>query len=649
MNTTAERSSSNYAERCRAAVQTAADDLRRRIEARLDEVGSATRRIDVSNPLPPPPEATALAALVSSFGLSNFEASLLAWSAGVEFDSELAQLTRRLGGGENATPTFGLALGLLPGAHWSALSPFGPLRYWRLLSIPPSGALVEAPLRIDEPVLHYLCGLPFSDDRLQAWITPIPAPSELHPQREALARRGAAVFAHGPEQPALIQLCGPRAGARRIAARSFAIAGLAAYRLADADLPAVCEERKSLALLWMRQCVLGRAGLILERSGQDERLLRFLSSAPGPVILLTTEPMDADGLRSIVFEVPPISVEEQSERFARALGPLATDLNGQIGRIALHFQLDEETIDAAAAEVALRTDSGDFTHEALWSICRTRCRPTLGGLAQRIQTAATWKDLVLPPARLRTLRTIVAQVRHRHTVHETWGFARLNRRGLGLAALFHGPSGTGKTLAAEVLANELGLDLYRIDLSAVVSKYIGETEKNLARIFDAAERASVILLFDEADALFGKRSEVKDSHDRYANLEVSYLLQRMESYGGLAILTTNLKSALDTAFLRRLRFMVAFPFPDAALRAEIWRRVIPRETPVAALDFRRLAQLNLAGGHIRNIALNAGFLAAEAGSALTMAHLLEAARGEYEKLEKPLSETEVRGWVHPPP
>ena len=195
------------------------------------------------------------------------------------------------------------------------------------------------------------------------------------------------------------------------------------------------------------------------------------------------------------------------------------------------------------------------------------------------------------------------------------------------------------------MANELHLELFRIDLSAVVSKYIGETEKNLARVFDAAEDRGAILLFDEADALFGKRSEVKDSHDRYANIEVSYLLQRMEAYRGLAILTTNQKAALDSAFQRRLRFVVHFPFPDAGEREAIWRRVFPAAAPVQDLDFGKLAQLHMAGGNIRNIALNAAFHAAEAGEPVGMAHLLRAAHGEAAKRERPLSGAETRGWA----
>jgi SpoVK/Ycf46/Vps4 family AAA+-type ATPase len=236
-------------------------------------------------------------------------------------------------------------------------------------------------------------------------------------------------------------------------------------------------------------------------------------------------------------------------------------------------------------------------------------------------------------------------VRQKEKVFGDWGFGKKGSRGLGTFALFAGTSGTGKTMAAEVLANALDLDLYMIDLSQVVSKYIGETEKNLRRVFDAAESGGALLLFDEADALFGKRSEVKDSHDRYANIEISYLLQRMEAYRGLAVLTTNMKSALDPAFVRRIPFIVQFPFPDAGQRREIWEKVFPPETPTDALDYQRLARLTVTGGNIRNISLNAAFLAADTDEPVRMSHLLRAARSEYAKLEKPLTEAEIGGWA----
>jgi SpoVK/Ycf46/Vps4 family AAA+-type ATPase len=269
----------------------------------------------------------------------------------------------------------------------------------------------------------------------------------------------------------------------------------------------------------------------------------------------------------------------------------------------------------------------------------------LRGLAERVEVRGTWDDLVVPADLRLQLEDLIDRVRHAHQVLEGWGFRGIVSRGGGVAALLAGAPGTGKTMAAGLVARALDLDLYQVDLSGVVSKWVGETEKNLSRIFEAADAGHALLLFDEADALFGKRSEVKDSHDRYANIEVSYLLQRMESYRGLAILTTNLKTALDAAFQRRLRFVVNFPFPDQALREAIWRGAFPPRTPLAAIDNGKLARLNVTGGSIRNIAIYAAFRAAELEEPVAMAHLLHAAHFEASKRERPLSDAEIRGWV----
>jgi len=267
-------------------------------------------------------------------------------------------------------------------------------------------------------------------------------------------------------------------------------------------------------------------------------------------------------------------------------------------------------------------------------------------LANRIEAKADWDQLVLPSTQIALLRQITDQVSRRSRVYDAWGFRERMNRGMGISALFAGESGTGKTMAAEVIANALQLDLFRIDLSAVVSKYIGETEKNLRKLFDAAEDSGAILFFDEADALFGKRSEVKDSHDRYANIEINYLLQRMESYRGLAILATNMKTALDKAFLRRLRFVVDFPFPGIEERIQIWRKVFPPATPVdPSIDYQRLAALTLTGGSIQNVALNSAFLAAQQHDGRVTMHLiLNAARTEFKKLERPAKESDFR-WL----
>ena len=264
----------------------------------------------------------------------------------------------------------------------------------------------------------------------------------------------------------------------------------------------------------------------------------------------------------------------------------------------------------------------------------------LEDLAQRLAPQYSWDDIVLGPEEMRQLREIAQQVGQRARVYEEWGFSSRLSRGRGISALFAGPSGTGKTMAAEILARELELDLYVVDLAGMVSKYIGETEKNLRRVFDAAEQSGAILFFDEADALFGKRSEVKDSHDRYANIEVNYLLQKMEQYQGLAILSTNRKSALDKAFSRRLRFLVDFPFPGREQREKIWRKMFPPQAPLENIDFGFLGRLEIAGGNIRNVAVNAAFLASAEGSSIQAEHIMRAVRQEYSKIDKLVTEAE---------
>jgi SpoVK/Ycf46/Vps4 family AAA+-type ATPase len=349
--------------------------------------------------------------------------------------------------------------------------------------------------------------------------------------------------------------------------------------------------------------------------------------------------------RVVLHRVIPLPTPAEARvLWTAALGePVARVLAEPVEEVAQHFRLSAAAIDACASELAAAATKDTDASAELRRLCRERSRVRLEGLAERIEPVATWDDLVLPEGHLELLHEIVRHVRHRTQVYERWGFGARTSRGLGVTALFSGESGTGKSLAAEVLANDLGLDLYRIDLATTVSKYIGETEKNLRRVFAAAEASGAVLLFDEADALFGKRGEVKDGHDRYANLEVAYLLQRMESYRGLAILTTNLRSNVDRAFLRRLRFVVTFPFPGAPERTEIWRRTFPPSAPLDGIDAGELSRLVASGGTIRSIALAAAFSAAEDGTGVTTAHVLRAAEIEYAKAERPLTDSEAKG------
>jgi SpoVK/Ycf46/Vps4 family AAA+-type ATPase len=283
----------------------------------------------------------------------------------------------------------------------------------------------------------------------------------------------------------------------------------------------------------------------------------------------------------------------------------------------------------------------------LKNAARTQSQPRLTSLAKKITPHYTWEDIVLPSDRMAQLKEIANQVLYQHVVYEEWGLAKKSSLGRGVAALFAGQSGTGKTMAAEVIANDLGLDVYKIDLSGLVSKYIGETEKNLARVFEEASDTNAILFFDEADAVFGKRSEVRDSHDRYANIEVSYLLQKMEEYDGIVVLATNLRANLDEAFLRRMRAIVEFPFPEVEDRLSIWQRTLASTAPLDKdVDLRFMAQqFRIAGGNIRNIVLLGAFLAASEEKPIAMAHLIHAAKREYQKLGRLIAESDFGRWL----
>jgi SpoVK/Ycf46/Vps4 family AAA+-type ATPase len=332
------------------------------------------------------------------------------------------------------------------------------------------------------------------------------------------------------------------------------------------------------------------------------------------------------------IEVMPSTPKDRAYVWHQALGSAFV---GDVGQLAYQFDLDALKI-REAAKIA-RSKADQLNHiglEDAWDACRELSRKRLDDFSQRIEPIYCWDDLILPADVMAQLQEIARQVCLRRQVLIDWGFGKKLAKSSGISALFSGPSGTGKTMAAEVLAGELRLDLYRIDLALIVNKYIGETEKNLKRIFDVAEAGGAILFFDEADALFGKRTEVKDSHDRYANVEVNYLLQRMEDYRGLAILATNRKTDLDRAFLRRLRFQVDFPYPDASGRLRIWQRAFPRRAPLGDIDWDQLTRLDIPGGSIRNIALNAAFLAAHEKSKIEMRHLVHATKREYAKIDK---------------
>lgn len=599
-------------------------------------------------------EPPAIEKLCQIFGLSPFERDVLLLCAGMEFDGEWASLCAKVAGDTQRNyPTFSLALAALPQAYWGAIAPNAPLRRWRLVEMGASNSLTACPLRIDERILHYLAGIDHLDDRLIGMVEEVAAEDIAVPSHQKLVEQLTQTWLQASQKTGLLpilQLCGSEAKSKKaIASAACTQLGLSLYSMSAEAIPTDNDRLNLVKCLWEREWQLNDRVLLVDcdaletpEAARESAVARLIESINCPLIVTSIDRRRQRQRLLVTFDINPPIPEEQRAIWRNALGATAESLNGQIETLVSNFTLSSTEIYAACLKIH-GEDENNF--QQLWETCRDRARPRLDELSQRIEPSASWEDLILPEKEQQVLNDIAAHLRQRSKVYEYWGFIGKGKRGLGISALFAGASGTGKTMAAELLAQELNLDLYRIDISSMVSKYIGETEKNLRRVFDAAEAGGVILLFDEADALFGKRSEVKDSNDRYANMEVSYLLQRMESYRGLAILTTNLKGSIDQAFLRRIRFIVQFPFPDATQRAEIWRRVFPNQAPTEGLDFNKLGKLNVAGGNIRNIALNAAFIAADSGEPVQMKHILQSVKSEYIKMERSLTDVEVKGWV----
>ena len=605
----------------------------------IEHVPEATTQAATAEPPP------ALTILSRRLGLGKFEEHILLLCAAMELDTRIAALCARAQNDPSRPyPTFALALALFDDPVWEAFSPERPLRYWRLIEINQPGAqpLTISALRADERIVSYLKGLNYLDDRLMLLLAPLTEtvddlPPSQQRQADTIVQR-VRTASHG--LPVVHLLGADSASKRSIVKRVAQELGVSVYRLAADMLPAAFAELETLARLYQRESQLLPVALYLDAQDSDKEppaVNRFLAKMSGLVFLDTRESWSQLGRDALTLDVAKPSSAEQEDVWRKVLGEAESQASALL---AGQFNLNLPEIERIAHTA---TGNGQPIIDGVWNACLIAARPRLDMLAQRLEVKAqAWDGLVLPEPEKKLLRQIMDQVGQRHHVYERWGFNRRMSRGLGISALFAGESGTGKTLAAEVIAHELKLNLYRIDLSQVVSKYIGETEKNLRKLFDAAEDGGTILFFDEADALFGKRSEVKDSHDRYANIEINYLLQRMEAYRGLAILATNMKSALDTAFMRRLRFIVNFPFPGVPERKRIWTRAFPKETEKEGLDYERLARFNLTGGSIQNIAINAAFLAARVGSSVTMPLIFEAARSEFRKLEKPVNEAEFR-------
>ncbi len=602
-------------------------------------------------------QTLALPRLRALFGLSAEEELMLVACAAAELDPRYGTAYGHLqDDAARRRPSIPLMVSIAgldprcPPGGGALLDPDAGVCRWRLVEVAEGHGRA-----LDSGILGMLTGYGPADGRIDAALRPLPDTDPAAWPYEPAVERLAALLADGRGH-AVAHFHGPLAAeGRRVAA---AVCRRLGAELVHADAGELLALAQSGALplddglrLLYRRAALASAAVYL--SGMDA----LLGDARSAAHLATLERLLAEAswftcteggrlwlpgpafpahVTYVPVEPAPLDHVQRRAAWRRAAPGLPAE---QVEALATRFASTPSQITDAVRLSRARagTTAGDPAFENLVWACRAPSQADLDGLARPVRPRAGWADLVLPDDVLAQLRELCAQVRHRGRVLSDWALGRSASLGHGVQALFLGPSGTGKTLAAEVVAAAVGMDLVKVDLSTVVSKYIGETEKHLDRVFTAAERSGSILLFDEADALFGKRSEVGDAHDRYANIEVGYLLQRIEEFAGVVLLATNFAQNIDEAFQRRLRVTVTFPFPDEAARLAIWRRHLPAELPVADdLDLPRMArQFKVSGGVIRKILWNAAFLAADDDGRLGTGHLLLATRREYERMGKP--------------
>ena len=621
----------------------------------------------------------AIPRLVRLFDLTPFDVNTLLVCAAPELDLKYEKLyaylqndvTRKKPGIDLICKLFCHSLDAQRVARTRLLAE-APLLTHHLITYPQNGhnerpSWLARSVQIDERILHYLLGVDTMDEQLTLFTTRVVPTAQLDASllpadrkaqlvraislhvllQDRQERCGAQVFwFHGPAG------VGKKTTAEALCATSglnLLIADISQMLLHGAtDVHHACRLFRE-AGLQSAAVYLEHAERLLddhEKAAQIKHaLLKAMKTFPGVVFVGSQKPWDATAhphsatFDKVSFALPDYAQRKQLWQTLLSRSSCASVADIHLGDIASAFTFTVGQIGNAISEAQrLATHRDDnasaISVEDLYQACRAQSSMRLMALARHITPLYAWDDIILPSDRLRQLKELCAHVKYRQQVFGQWGFERKIALGKGLSALFVGPSGTGKTMAADIIAGELGLDLYKIDLSSIVSKYIGETEKNLSQIFSEAEQSNAVLFFDEADAIFGKRSEVKDSHDRYANIEINYLLQRMEEYEGIVILASNFQKNIDEAFTRRLRFIIDFPLPDVEHRHRIWQSVFPPDLPRRGdIDFDFLGRkFRISGGHIKNIVLNAAFLAAAAAGEMTMEHVIRAVKREYQKM-----------------
>jgi hypothetical protein len=540
----------------------------------------------------------------------------------------------------------GLALQLAGGSAWSAadrsrLDRNAPLRSQRLIMVEDDDRpFLTRSLRVPDRVVGHLLG----DDHLDPALVPVL--DDVRPYWVPIAGQLARALEAGSHLVHIRERAVLGTGAA-LAVAALAETGRSAVVLDAARLIGQLDPRSVLPTA-IREALLCRAGLVItsieQLAGPAPEAVRSLAICRMPVIMIGSASWEPQWTSEppLLLDAPLIGGRDRLALWQQEFGPDHADLD--VSRLAVHLSLGPGQVSKAvrAAEASARLTGGRVTADDLRRGARAQNAAGLERLARRIDPEVGWDDLVLTPAALRALRDLAARARHRDTVLTDWRMRRGGGRGHGVVALFAGDSGTGKTMSAEVIAADLGLDLYTVNLATVVDKYVGETEKNLERIFAEAAGVNAVLFFDEADAIFGKRSDVRDAHDRYANIESAYLLQRLETFDGLAVLATNLRANIDEAFTRRLDAIIDFSAPNAELRKLLWQHCLAAPLPIDDdLDLDFLAEaFELAGGNIRSAATTAAYLAAAAGAPVTMAQVILAVEQEYRKLGRLVLERE---------
>ncbi|MDS9470136.1 ATP-binding protein [Paracoccus sp. MBLB3053] len=514
-------------------------------------------------------------------------------------------------------------LARLSGMDAGRLRPTAVLSAWQLVRWGPDGPV------LDPRITDWLRGLQSLDPRLLPWLSTLVPATGLLPRHAEIAQ---GIYRHILIHQGIVVIAGEGSRTRvKVAFEAARALDMQAVAFDPALLFEPADRRAALLRALARETVLDRVLPVFEANVLEPDLLRAAARLEVPALMLG--PAVETGGPDLPYTVL-LSPPGPQERRGLWRAALQLESDRMVAELAETFALGADDIARIAA--CLPDMPPRKRAAAAWSAARTAQAPQPDPLIFRLPARARWSDLVLPTQTLAALRAMTAQVKHRATVYRDWGMGGATDRGLGVTALFCGPSGTGKTYAAEAVAAELGLDLLRVDLAQVVDKYFGETEKHLDRVFGLAERSGAILLFDEAEALFRQRGEGEGSSRHFVSMTVAYLLQRLETTPGVCLLTTNMRSAVDDAFLRRLRFVIPFPFPGLAERRRLWAMAFPARAPASALDLERLAELPLAGGAIRTVSLNAAFLAAERGEGICMGDILAALDFENAKHNQPI-------------